>query len=96
MASAKYNSDEARWKAVSDNRSNADGVFYYAVITTGIYCRLGCRLVRVCIGCLTNFWSGYTYKLSRCLYDTNGNPVKIRNGPAAVTEDESCLYHFAV
>jgi len=43
MTLVQYNSYEARWKAVSENNSNADGAFYYAVITTGIYCRPSCR-----------------------------------------------------
>ena len=43
MASAQFNTDDARWSAVCENTSEADGVFYYAVITTGIYCRPGCR-----------------------------------------------------
>jgi AraC family transcriptional regulator of adaptative response/methylated-DNA-[protein]-cysteine methyltransferase len=43
MTPAQYNSDEARWNAVSKNNSSADGAFYYAVITTGIYCRPSCR-----------------------------------------------------
>ncbi len=43
MTSAQFNTDDACWNAVSENRSDADGVFYYAVITTGIYCRPSCR-----------------------------------------------------
>lgn len=43
MTSAQFNTDDARWNAVSENRPDADGVFYYAVITTGIYCRPSCR-----------------------------------------------------
>jgi len=38
----QFNTDEARWKAVSENNADADGVFYYAVRTTGIYCRPSC------------------------------------------------------
>lgn len=43
MTSALFNTDDARWKAINENNSNADGAFYYAVITTGIYCRPSCR-----------------------------------------------------
>jgi len=43
MNSAQFNTDDARWNAVSENRPDADGVFYYAVLTTGIYCRPSCR-----------------------------------------------------
>ncbi len=43
MTSVKFDSDEARWNAVSENNFNADGHFYYAVITTGIYCRPSCK-----------------------------------------------------
>ncbi len=43
MTPVHYNSDETRWKAVSENNTSADGAFYYAVITTGIYCRPSCR-----------------------------------------------------
>lgn len=43
MTSAQFNTDDARWTAVCENSSDADGAFYYAVITTGIYCRPSCR-----------------------------------------------------
>ncbi len=43
MTSALFNTDDDRWNAVRENRSDADGLFYYAVITTGIYCRPSCR-----------------------------------------------------
>jgi len=43
MTSAQFNTDKARWNAVSENNSDADGAFYYAVITTGIYCRPSCK-----------------------------------------------------
>ena len=43
MNSMQFSTDEARWKAVCENNSEADGLFYYAVITTGIYCRPSCR-----------------------------------------------------
>ncbi|MFW2368984.1 MAG: bifunctional DNA-binding transcriptional regulator/O6-methylguanine-DNA methyltransferase Ada [Desulforhopalus sp.] len=43
MTSALFNTDDTRWNAVCDNSSDADGAFYYAVITTGIYCRPSCR-----------------------------------------------------
>jgi AraC family transcriptional regulator of adaptative response/methylated-DNA-[protein]-cysteine methyltransferase len=41
-------SDEARWEAVVRRDRAADGVFYYAVRTTGVYCRPSCaaRLAR--------------------------------------------------
>jgi len=39
MTPTQSNTDEARWNAFSENNSSADGAFYYAVITTGIYCR---------------------------------------------------------
>ena len=34
--------DDARWQAVSDRDAAADGLFVYAVKTTGIYCRPSC------------------------------------------------------
>ena len=43
MTSTQFNTDDARWNAVLNKNSDADGEFYYAVITTGIYCRPGCR-----------------------------------------------------
>jgi len=43
MTSAQFNTDKARWNAVGENNSDADGAFYYAVITTGIYCRPSCK-----------------------------------------------------
>lgn len=35
--------DQARWTAVKNNDSTADGVFYYAVKTTGIFCLPSCK-----------------------------------------------------
>jgi AraC family transcriptional regulator of adaptative response/methylated-DNA-[protein]-cysteine methyltransferase len=37
-----YSSDEQRWNAVLHRDSGADGVFYYSVKTTGVYCRPSC------------------------------------------------------
>ena len=42
MADAQDSTDDTRWKAVIDNDSSADGTFYYAVKTTGVYCRPSC------------------------------------------------------
>ncbi len=39
---APYASDEARWAAVQSRDRAADGVFYYSVRTTGVYCRPIC------------------------------------------------------
>lgn len=43
-----YSSDEERWQAVVGRDARADGVFYYSVRTTGVYCRPSCaaRLAR--------------------------------------------------
>lgn len=35
-------SDEQRWQAVAARDGEADGVFVYAVVTTGVYCRPSC------------------------------------------------------
>ncbi len=37
-----YASDEAKWQAVVAKDHRADGVFYYSVKTTGVYCRPSC------------------------------------------------------
>jgi len=37
-----YASDEARWSAVQRRERAADGVFYYSVRSTGVYCRPSC------------------------------------------------------
>lgn len=37
-----FKSDDQRWQAVSRNDKKADGIFYYAVKTTGIFCRPSC------------------------------------------------------
>ncbi len=42
MVGAQFRTDDKRWKAVVDNNSSADGTFYYAVKTTGVYCRPSC------------------------------------------------------
>jgi uncharacterized protein len=43
-----FSSDDARWEAVRRRDAGADGVFFYAVRTTGVYCRPSCaaRLAR--------------------------------------------------
>jgi len=38
--------DEARWAAVQERSAVADGVFFYAVATTGIFCRPVCSARR--------------------------------------------------
>jgi AraC family transcriptional regulator of adaptative response/methylated-DNA-[protein]-cysteine methyltransferase len=37
-----YSSPDARWTAVQSRDRGADGVFYYSVRTTGVYCRPSC------------------------------------------------------
>ena len=46
--SPAFSSDDERWGAVVRRDRTADGAFYYAVRTTGVYCRPGCaaRLAR--------------------------------------------------
>ena len=39
---AGYDSDEARWAAVQARDGGADGVFWYSVKSTGVYCRPSC------------------------------------------------------
>ena len=41
-----YLSDDQRWAAVVRRNRNADGQFYYAVKTTGVYCRPSCAARR--------------------------------------------------
>src|SRR5215831_16421545 len=47
-SSSPFANDEARWEAVVRRDRTADGAFYYAVQTTGVYCRPSCaaRLAR--------------------------------------------------
>jgi AraC family transcriptional regulator of adaptative response/methylated-DNA-[protein]-cysteine methyltransferase len=47
-APAPFDTDAARYEAVRTRDRRADGVFYYAVLTTGVYCRPTCaaRLAR--------------------------------------------------
>lgn len=42
MKPASYDSDEARWTAVERRDRSADGVFWYSVKSTGVYCRPSC------------------------------------------------------
>ena len=42
MTETQFKTDPQRWKAVVDNNTSADSVFYYAVKTTGVYCRPSC------------------------------------------------------
>src|SRR5262245_28271407 len=37
-----FRNDDARWEAVRRRDRGADGAFYYAVQTTGVYCRPSC------------------------------------------------------
>ena len=37
-----YSSDDARWEAVRQRDRGADGVFFCAVRTTGVFCRPSC------------------------------------------------------
>jgi len=39
---SKYPDDESRWQALVRRDRDADGVFYYSVRTTGVYCRPSC------------------------------------------------------
>jgi AraC family transcriptional regulator, regulatory protein of adaptative response / methylated-DNA-[protein]-cysteine methyltransferase len=41
-AATGFASEEARWDAVKRRDRAADGAFYYAVATTGVYCRPSC------------------------------------------------------
>jgi AraC family transcriptional regulator of adaptative response/methylated-DNA-[protein]-cysteine methyltransferase len=43
-----FSNDDERWAAVVRRDRRADGMFYYSVLTTGVYCRPGCpaRLAR--------------------------------------------------
>jgi AraC family transcriptional regulator of adaptative response/methylated-DNA-[protein]-cysteine methyltransferase len=45
---SRYADDDERWAAVVNRDRKADGVFYYSVRTTGVYCRPSCaaRLAR--------------------------------------------------
>jgi len=42
MANPPYSTDAERWSSVCTRDTNADDVFYYAVKTTGVYCRASC------------------------------------------------------
>lgn len=35
--------EEGLWEAIVNNDSSYNGVFYYGVITTGIFCRPSCK-----------------------------------------------------
>jgi AraC family transcriptional regulator, regulatory protein of adaptative response / methylated-DNA-[protein]-cysteine methyltransferase len=39
---SRFADDEERWAAVQRRDAGADGVFYYSVLTTGVYCRPSC------------------------------------------------------
>ena len=42
MNTGSYDNDDARWAAVQRRDRDADGVFWYSVRTTGVYCRPSC------------------------------------------------------
>ena len=39
---ATFAGDDERWEAVKRRDRDADGAFYYSVLTTGVYCRAAC------------------------------------------------------
>jgi AraC family transcriptional regulator of adaptative response/methylated-DNA-[protein]-cysteine methyltransferase len=41
-----FDTDASRWTAVLEHERAADGIFYYAVRTTGVYCRPSCQARR--------------------------------------------------
>jgi AraC family transcriptional regulator, regulatory protein of adaptative response / methylated-DNA-[protein]-cysteine methyltransferase len=41
-AAARFASDSQRWAAIVRREPGADGIFYYAVRTTGVFCRPSC------------------------------------------------------
>jgi AraC family transcriptional regulator of adaptative response/methylated-DNA-[protein]-cysteine methyltransferase len=45
-AAARFASDSQRWAAIVRREPGADGIFYYAVRTTGVYCRPSCAARR--------------------------------------------------
>ncbi|MYM91912.1 bifunctional transcriptional activator/DNA repair enzyme protein Ada, partial [Rugamonas sp. FT82W] len=42
LTQAAYLGDEQRWGAVTRRDAGADGVFWYSVRSTGVYCRPSC------------------------------------------------------
>jgi len=42
MTMQEFATDAERWEAVQQRDSRADGIFYYSVRTTGVYCRPSC------------------------------------------------------
>ena len=42
IARPRFASDDARWRALCARDASADGTFFYAVRTTGVYCRPSC------------------------------------------------------
>lgn len=42
MNTANFSSDESRWQAVIERDRQADGAFFFAVRTTGVFCRPSC------------------------------------------------------
>src|SRR5580658_10723675 len=39
---AAFGDDAARWRAVQSRDRRAEGQFFYAVVTTGVFCRVTC------------------------------------------------------
>jgi AraC family transcriptional regulator of adaptative response/methylated-DNA-[protein]-cysteine methyltransferase len=66
LKSASYSSDAKRWDAVQRRDQQADGLFYYSVSSTGVYCRPSCgarpalrRNVRFHDSCLAAEQAGF-------------------------------------
>ena len=45
-ATSQFDTDESRWQALGKRDREADGLFYYSVRTTGVYCRPSCAATR--------------------------------------------------
>lgn len=43
MKTSSTTQDDARWAAIVNRDARADGLFFYSVKTTGVYCRPSCR-----------------------------------------------------
>ncbi len=42
LKSSQFSNEDQRWNALKERDENADGIFYFAVLTTGVYCKPSC------------------------------------------------------
>jgi AraC family transcriptional regulator, regulatory protein of adaptative response / methylated-DNA-[protein]-cysteine methyltransferase len=89
--SPRFRDSPARWQAVLDRDPAADGAFYYAVRTTGIYCRPTCPARRPKLANVTFFASTEAAEDAGFRPCLRCRPTEVSAQQAAVVEVQRLL-----